>query len=66
MSFEETRVVTMEATMMGEAETGVVAVLAGMANIAKALKNSQTCWMSSSKQSTNNDHLLVGSDLSLA
>ena len=41
-------------------------VATGIANIAKALKNNQTCWMSSSKQSTSNDHLLVGSDLSLA
>ena len=53
MSFEETRVVTMEATMMGDA-------------IAKALKSNQTYWMSSSNQSTKNDHLLAGSDLSLA
>ena len=48
---------------MSVEETSVVT---GKANIVKALKNNQTCWMSSSKQSTSNDHLLVGSDLSLA
>ena len=53
MSFEETRVVTMKATMMGDA-------------IEKARKSNQTHWMSSSKQSTKNNHLLAGSDLSLA